>query len=79
MRKLGDRLHLAKIVLSELKKRPLGRTELEKRTIRQFGTHSAFEGIFHYLVQGGYVAKSERRHRAPYTITEKRLKLLEGL
>jgi hypothetical protein len=50
MRKLGERLHLAKIVLSELKKRPLGRTELEKRTIRQFGTHSAFEGIFRYLV-----------------------------
>lgn len=79
MRRLPDRLHLAKIVLTELKKRPLGRTELEKRTIRQCGTHSAFEGIFRYLVQGGYVEKSEKRHRAPYVITEKGLKLLEGL
>ncbi|MEM2281898.1 MAG: hypothetical protein QXZ68_07975 [Candidatus Bathyarchaeia archaeon] len=79
MRRLQERLRLAKIVLAELKKRPLGRTELEKRTIRQFGTHSAFEGIFRWLVQGGYVAKSEQRHRAPYVITEKGLKLLEGL
>ncbi|MBS7646324.1 hypothetical protein KEJ24_00575 [Candidatus Bathyarchaeota archaeon] len=79
MRRLQERLRLAKIVLAELKKRPLGRTELEKRTIRQFGTHSAFEGIFRWLVQGGYVAKSEHRHRAPYVITEKGLKLLEGL
>jgi predicted transcriptional regulator len=79
MRKLHDRLRLAKIVLNELKKRPLGRTELEKRTVRQCGTHSAFEGIFRYLIQGGYVAKSEQRHRAPYVITEKGQKLLEGL
>lgn len=79
MRKLHDRLRLAKIVLNELKKRPLGRTELEKRTVKQCGTHSAFEGIFRYLVQGGYVAKSEQRHRAPYVITEKGQKLLEGL
>lgn len=79
MRKLHDRLRLAKIVLTELKKRPLGRTELEKRTVKQFGTHSAFENMFRYLVQGGYVEKSERRHRAPYIITEKGLKFLEGL
>ncbi|MCS7124768.1 MAG: hypothetical protein NZ932_05085 [Candidatus Bathyarchaeota archaeon] len=79
MRKLHERLRLAKIVLAELKKRPLGRTELEKRAVRQCGTHSAFEGIFRWLVQGGYVAKSEKRHRAPYVITEKGLKLLEGL
>lgn len=79
MRRLHDRLRLAKIVLTELKKRPLCRTELEKRTVRQFGTHSAFENMFRYLVQGGYVEKSERRHRAPYIITEKGLKFLEGL
>ncbi|MGQ9539326.1 MAG: hypothetical protein ACUVTE_07120 [Candidatus Bathycorpusculaceae bacterium] len=79
MRKLHDRLRLAKIMLTELKKKPLGRTELEKRTVKQFGTHSAFENMFCYLVQGGYMEKSERQHRAPYVITEKGLKLLEGL
>lgn len=79
MRKLHDRLHLAKIMLKELKKRPLCRTELEKRAIKQCGTHSAFEGIFRYLVQNGYIVKSEQRHRAPYVITEKGQKLLEGL
>jgi predicted transcriptional regulator len=79
MRRLHERLHLAKIVLNELKKRPLGRTEIEKRTVRQCGTHSTFEGIFRYLVQKGYVEKSEQKHRAPYVITEKGIKLLEGL
>jgi len=79
MRRLQERLHLAKIVLRELTKTPLGRTELEKRTVRKFGTHSTFEGIFRYLVQNGYVQKSGEKHRAPYVITEKGRKLLEGL
>ena len=79
MRRLGERLHLAKIVLSELRKMSLARTQLEKRTVRKFGTHSTFEGIFRYLVENGYVRKSEQEHRAPYVITEKGLKLLEGL
>jgi len=79
MRRLKDRLLLAKIVLTELRKRPLGRTDAEKKTVRKCGTHATFEGIFTYLVQAGYVKKSEARHRAPYVITEKGLKLLEGL
>lgn len=79
MRRLGERLHLAKIVLSELRKMSLGRTQLEKRTVRKSGTHSTFEGIFRYLVENGYVRKSGQEHRAPYVITEKGLKLLEGL
>ncbi|MCD6431828.1 hypothetical protein CW693_03275 [Candidatus Bathyarchaeota archaeon] len=79
MRRLDERLRLAKTVLNELKKTPLGRTELEKRTVKRCGTHSTFEGIFRYLVQKGYVKKSGERHRDPYTITDKGLKLLEGL
>ncbi len=79
MRKLNERLHMAKIVLSELRRQPLCRTELEKRTVKKFGTHATFEGIFRHLVHGGYVQKSEQKHRAPYVITEKGLKLLEGL
>ena len=79
MRRLSERLHLAKIVLNELRKSSLGRTELEKRTVKKSGTHSTFEGIFRYLVENGYVQKSGHEHRAPYVITEKGLKLLEGL
>jgi len=79
MRRMRERLYLAKIVLNELRKCPLGRTELEKRTVRRFGTHGTFEGIFRFLFQNGYVQKSGRKHRSPYVITEKGLKLLEGL
>jgi len=79
MRNLHERLSLAKTVLNELRRQPLCRTELEKRTVKKFGTHATFEGIFHYLVQNGYLQKSEQKHRAPYVITEKGLKLLEGL
>ena len=79
MRRLRDRLHLAKIVLGELRKSPFGRTELEKRTVRKSGTHSTFEGIFRFLVENSYVRKSGQEHRAPYVITERGLKLLEGL
>ena len=79
MRWLDDRLHLAKTVLHELSRQHLCRTDLEKKTVKKIGTHATFEGIFRYLVQNGYVQKSEQKHRAPYLITEKGLKLLEGL
>jgi DNA-binding PadR family transcriptional regulator len=79
MRHLHERLHLAKTVLHELHRQSLCRTDLEKRTVRKSGTHATFEGIFNYLVQNGYVQKSEQRHRAPYVITDKGIKLLEGL
>jgi DNA-binding PadR family transcriptional regulator len=79
MRNLHERLRLAKTVLHELSRQSLCRTELEKRTVKKIGTHATFEGMFCYLVQNGYVQKSEQKHRAPYGITEKGLKLLEGL
>ena len=79
MKSLFERLRLAKTVLKELSKQSLCRTELEKKTVRRFGTHASFEGMFRYLVRNGYVQKSEQKHRAPYVITEKGRKLLEGL
>ena len=79
MRRLSERLNLAKTVLKELSKQSLCRTELEKRTTRKLGTHATFEGIFCYLVQSGFVVKSEPKHRAPYAITEKGTKFLEVL
>jgi DNA-binding PadR family transcriptional regulator len=78
-KRLGERLRLAKIVLSELERTPLRHTELEKRTVRQCGTHSTFEGIFRYLKQNGYLEKTGTEHTAPYRITEKGRRFLGGL
>lgn len=79
MRRLTERMNLAKTVLQELSRQPLSRTQLEQQTVRKTGTHATFEGIFRYLVQGGYVQKSEQKHRANYEITEKGAKLLEAI
>ena len=79
MRRLTERMNLAKTVLKELNQQPLCRTELEKRTVRKSGTHATFEGIFRYLIQSGYIVKSDQKHRAPYAITEKGTKFLEVL
>jgi len=79
MRRLTDRMNLAKTVLKELSKEPLCRTELEKQTVRKVGTHATFEGIFRYLLQDGYIVKSDQKHRAPYALTEKGAKFLEAL
>ena len=79
MRRLSDRMDLAKIVLNELKRQSLSRTDLENRTVRKAGTHATFEGIFRFLVQSGYVQKNGQKHRAPYVITEKGGKFLEAI
>jgi len=76
---LRRRLNLAKIVLHELDKAPTSRTQLEKRATRKYGTHASFESIFHFLKESGYLEKTAERHRAPYRITEKGKRLLEGL
>ena len=79
MRRLTERMNLAKTVLKELSREPLCRTELEQRTVRRIGTHATFDGIIRYLVQCGYVQKAEPKHRANYTITERGTKLLEAI
>jgi predicted transcriptional regulator len=79
MRRLTERMNLAKTVLKELSAQPLCRTELEQRTVRNRGTHATFDGILRYLIQDGYIQKSDRRHRANYVITEKGTKLMEAI
>ena len=79
MRRLTERMDLAKTVLKELSRQPLCRTQLEQQTVKKTGTHATFEGIFRYLVQGGYVQKNGQKHRANYVITEKGAKLLEAI
>ena len=79
MRSLDQRIRLAKTVLHELSKQPLSRTEIERRTVRKAGTHSTFEGIFHYLIKAGYIQKSDQKQRAPYILTEKGAKFMEAI
>jgi len=70
---------LAKIILHELSRQPLSRTELEKRTIQKAGTsHATFESTFSHLIQEGFVQKSSPKYRAKYMTTEKGIKLLEA-
>jgi len=71
---------LAKIVLHELSRQSLGRTELEKRTVQKSDvTHAVFESTFKHLSSGGYVQKSSTEYRAKYVLTDKGAKLLEAL
>jgi len=78
MKKLN--IELAKIVLHELSRQPLGRTELEKNTVRKSDvTHAVFESTFQYLSHGGYVKKDSLKHRAKYVLTKKGITMLNVL
>lgn len=79
MRNLQERLKYAMVILHELSREPLSRTMLNKRFIQESGTSATFEGIFKFLVKNGYIEKSGSAHRAPYCITEKGSRFLEGL
>ncbi len=79
MSRLSERMNFAKIVLCELSHQPLRRTELETRALHHGGTPASFEGIFRYLTQDGFVAKTEQKHCSTYTLTEKGAKLLEAI
>jgi len=70
---------LAKIILHELSRQPLSRTELEKRTTAKAGTHAMFESTFSHLVYGCYVEKDSPKYRAKYVITNKGSTMLEAL
>lgn len=76
---LFEKHNLAKVILRELSKQPLGRTKLERKAVIHCGSRSKFESLFAYLLENGYIEKSSEKHRAPYRITEKGKRFLEGL
>jgi len=79
-RKFEQQLSYSKVVLRSLVKRgPLSRSKLEKIFFASSGTHSKFEGTFSFLKRNGYVEKASEKHRAPYFITERGKRLLEGI
>jgi len=81
-RKMTKRVNikLARIVLAELSKAGVLRyTQLHKRTLKQCGTPATFRSIFNFLKQNGHIEKTSAEHTAPYRITEKGKRFLEGL
>ena len=72
-------LERMRLVLRELSKGSLSRRSLESRFTRRFESSAAFESTFMFLIRDGRVAKNGPEHRAPYCITERGRKMLEGL
>lgn len=79
MRRLEEKLRLARIVLRELERAgSLRWTELEKRTIKRCGTTGTFKAIMRFLKTKDCIKKAgPPGHRDPYTITEKGKLFLE--
>ena len=72
-------LERIRLVLRELSCRPLSRVELESRFLQEFGSPSAFEATFMFLVGDGRIQKGGSEYRSPYRITERGHRLLTGL
>ena len=80
MKELRARLRIAWCVLRELSRQPLlSRSELTRRAILRGGSYASFNSIFVFLVSEGYVEKNGAEMQAPYRITDRGKRLLEGL
>ncbi len=71
MTELSERLEIATIILKEVSRGPIRRTELEKRVLRKSVTYSCFGGMFAFLVSDGDLAKVSSEWRAPFRLTDK--------
>jgi len=70
----SERLRIAKILLSELRDKPLSWTDLEKRLLRQCGTHNKFSNMMTWLKKNGYIVKTGRSGtRALYILNSKKV------
>ena len=72
-------LERIRLVLHEISRRPLSRVEMESRFLQKFGSPSAFESTFSFLVRDGRIQKGGSEYRSPYIITEGGTKLLEAV
>ena len=71
MRKLGDRLAVAELILRELSWGCLHRVDLERRVFKRDIGRSSFDGMFAFLVSDGDIQKVGLECRAPFRLTEK--------
>jgi hypothetical protein len=76
---LKEQLELTKAILREVSRRPLSRVELQFRFLQKFGSPSAFEATFLFLIKNGRIKKDGSEYRSPYAITNRGIKLLEAL
>lgn len=79
MRNLEERLKYAKVILCAVSREPLGRTALCKRFVVASGSPASFDGLMRFLVRNGYIEKASSAHRAPYRVTDRGKRFLEGL
>ncbi len=79
MKELVERLRIARVVLRELSRQPLKRSELTRRAIIRGSTYASFNFTFTYLVREGYVEKSGAEKQAPFRLTDRGLKFLEAM
>ena len=64
---LDEKIKYAKILLSELREGPLPWSELEKKMVKQCGTHWKFVSLMRWLIRKGYIIKEgSSGSRAPY-------------
>jgi DNA-binding PadR family transcriptional regulator len=71
MRKLGERLAVAEIILHELSRSSMHRADLERRVFKRDIGRSSFDGMFAFLVSDGDIQKAGLECRAPFRLTEK--------
>jgi predicted transcriptional regulator len=79
MKTLADRMQLVKTVLTVISRQPIRRVEIEKVIISKGPTHHQLDGILRFLVDSGYVQKTDATRFSNVRITEKGCKLLEAL
>jgi predicted transcriptional regulator len=79
MRRLSERMNIARSILRELGQQPLTHSELEMRTIHRAYFHFQFESILKYLAQSGFIKKEKTKLCSNYAITDKGSKLLEAI
>jgi len=64
---LDEKIRYAKLLLLELKEGPLPWSELEKKMVKQCGTHWKFVSLMKWLTNKGYIIKEgSSGSRAPY-------------
>jgi DNA-binding HxlR family transcriptional regulator len=66
-------------ILRLLSRSPRPRRFIELDFVRRFESPAAFESTFQFLVRDGRIIKTGSEHRAPYSITERGRRMLEGL
>lgn len=77
--KFQEKLKLAKVILTQLKKGPLRRVDLLKRVIQACGSPSRFNSTFNWLKTTRRISKTGYGHRDPYKITWMGEKFLDAL